>query len=110
MSALMEVWHAIQAVVTSADYYTLGAAIIIIILAGFFTRNVISATLLGLVAFVLLKALIALTIGGQHDIEAYATGDWRAFVDMKMLVLVAYSVIFGVLIAVVYAVKAAFGR
>jgi hypothetical protein len=108
MSALMEVWHAVQAVVTSADYYTLGAAVVIIIIAGFLMesmRTIVPVTLVSLLAFVLAKFALALTVGHQHDPEILAQADWRAFVDLKMLVLLAYSLVFGVLIGVVNTVR-----
>ena len=110
MSALMDIWHNIQAVVTAADYYTIGAAILVVIIAGFLiesVRSVVPATLVALLAFVLIKLVLAMTVGGAHDIEAVATADWKAFVDLKMLVLVAYAVIFAVLIGVVNVIRSA---
>ena len=110
MSALMDIWHNIQAVVTAADYYTIGAAVLVIIIAGFLmesVRSVVPATLVALLAFVLIKLVLAMTVGGAHDIEAVATADWKAFVDLKMLVLVAYAVIFAVLIGVVNVIRSA---
>jgi hypothetical protein len=108
MSALMEVWHAVQAIVQSADYYTLGAAVVIIIAAGFMIegiRSAVPATLGALIVFALVKFILALTIGHAKDIEVLATTDWRLFADMKVLVLLAYSLVFGVLIAAVSAIK-----
>lgn len=108
MSALMDIWHAIQALVTSADYWTLGAAILVVIVAGFIMESLgslISVTFVSLIVFVLLKYVLALTIGGQHDAEALATQYWQAFVDLKMLTLLAYVVVFGVLIAVVNMIR-----
>jgi len=109
MSALMDVWHAIQAVATSADYYTLGAAILIIIISGFLmesVKSVVPVTLAALVAFVLVNFVLAM-VHGSHDVEALATADWKAFVDLKMLVLLAYAIVFGVLIAVVNVIRSA---
>jgi hypothetical protein len=110
MSALMDIWHNIQAVATAADYYTIGAAVLIVIIAGFLMeglRSVVPTTLVALLAFVLVKMALAMTVGGSHDIEALATADWKAFVDLKMLVLVAYAVIFAVSIAVVNVIRSA---
>jgi hypothetical protein len=94
--------------VLSADYYTLGAAVVIIIAAGFLidgVRSIVPATLAALLAFVLVKFAIALTVGNQHDVEALAQADWRAFVDLKMLVLLAHALIFGVLIGLVSTIR-----
>jgi hypothetical protein len=110
MSALMDIWHAIQAVVTSADYWTLGAAILVVIVAGFIMESLgslISVTLVSLIVFALLKFVLAMTIGGQHDAETLALTNWQAFVDLKMLTLLAYAVVFGVLIAVVNLIRSA---
>jgi len=110
MSALMDIWHAIQAVITSADYWTLGAAILIVIIAGFLmesVKSVIPVTLVALIAFVLTKAVLAMVHGGAHDVEALATSDWKAFVDLKMLVLLAHALVFGVLISVVNVIRSA---
>lgn len=110
MTALMDIWHAIQAVVTGADYWTLGAAILVIIVAGFITESLgslISITVVSLIVFALLKFVIAMTVGGHHDAEALALADWHAFVDFKMLTLLAYAIVFGVLIAVVNVIRSA---
>jgi hypothetical protein len=108
MSVLLQIWHAVQAVIVSADYYTLGAAVVIIIIAGFLiegVRSILPATLAALLAFVLVKFALALSVGNQHDVEALARADWRAFVDLKMLVLLAHALIFGVLIGIVSTIR-----
>ena len=110
MSALMDIWHAIQAVVTSADYWTLGAAILVVIVAGFIMESLgslISVTVVSLLVFVLIKYVLAMTVGNQHDAEALYLSDWQAFVDLKMLTLLAYAIVFGVLIAVVNLIRSA---
>jgi hypothetical protein len=109
MSALMEIWHAIQAVVTSADYYTLGAAVIVILIAGFLMESVssvIPVTVVALLAFVLAKFAVAMATG-HHDVQALAAGYWDAFKDLPMLILLAYALVFGVLISIVSTVRSA---
>jgi len=111
MSALMEIWHAIQAVVSSADYYTLGIAVVIILAAGFLLEglnSIFNVTLVSLIVFVLAKFGLALATGHHVDPEAELTSFWTSFVDLKMLTLVAYLVTFGVLIALVNAVRSIF--
>lgn len=111
MSALMEIWHAIQAVVTSADYYTLGIAVVIILAAGFLMESigsVINVTLVSLIVFVLAKFGLALATGHHVDPEAQVSLFWQNFVDLKMLTLVAYILIFGVLIGIVNAIRSIF--
>jgi hypothetical protein len=108
MSALLEIWRTIHAVVAASDYYTLGAAILIIIISGFLMeslRTVIPVTLAALLAFALVKFILAMTVGNQHDVEILASTDWRFFADMKALLLLAYALIFGVLIAAVNLIR-----
>jgi hypothetical protein len=109
MSALMDVWHAIQAVVTSADYITLGIAVVVVLVAGFTIErlgSLVSATVLALIVFAALEFVRAVAIGHQ-DAMAFATTDWHAFVDLRMLTFVAYFVVFGVLIALVNVIRSA---
>jgi len=110
MSALMDIWHAIQAVATSADYWTLATAVLVIIVAGFIMESLsslIPVTLMSLIIFTLVKFALAMTVGGQHDAEALGLSYWQAFVDLKMLTLLAYAIVFGVLIAVVNLIRTA---
>ncbi len=107
MSALMEIWHAIHVVVTSADYYTLGAAVAVILIAGFLMESVgsvVPVTLVSLLGFVLVKAAIAMATG-HHDIAALAGDYWMGFKDLPMLILLAHTLIFGVLISVVSTIR-----
>ncbi|MDE2182341.1 MAG: hypothetical protein KGJ78_04910 [Alphaproteobacteria bacterium] len=109
MSALMDIWHAIQGLLTSADYITLGLIVVIAIVAGVLIQglnSVISATFWSLVAFAALGFARAITLGHQ-DAIAFAKADWHAFLGMGMLTLVAYSVVFIVLIAVVNVIRSA---
>jgi hypothetical protein len=106
----MDIWHAIQAVVTSADYFTLGAAILIVIIAGFLmesVRSVVPVTIAALLAFVVVKFVLDMTVHGARDLEVLATGYWKGFVDLKMLVLLAHALVFAVLIGVVNVIRSA---
>jgi hypothetical protein len=105
----MDIWHAIQAVVASADYYTLGAAILVILIAGFLSevRSVLAVTLVALLAFAVVKFVLALTVGGAKDVEVLATAFWKAFIAMPSLTLLAYLLVFGVLTGVVSGIKSA---
>ena len=107
MSALTQIWNEIHTIFTAADWITLVIGGVIIVAAGFVVtslNSVISATFLSLIAFALLNFVRAITLG-KHDVTAYVNTDWRYFVDMHMLTLVAYIAIFGVLIAVVYLIR-----
>ncbi len=107
MSVLMEIWQAIHGVVTSADYYTLGAAVAVILIAGFLMESigsVLSVTLVSLLGFVLVKAAIAVATS-HHNVAALAGDYWAGFKDLPMLVLLAYVLIFGILISLVSTIR-----
>lgn len=109
MSALLDIWHSIHAIVTAADYWSLGIAVVVILAAGFMIEGlaaVVGATFWSLIAFALLGYIKAVTVGGQN-FTAYAQTDWHKFLALDMLTLVAYAVIFAVLIAVVNLIRSA---
>jgi len=110
MSEVMVVWHAILAVVSAADTYTLAAAVVIIIAAGFLSESLgslLSTTILSLVVFAAAKYVLAIAVGHQSP-AGFALADWHAFLDLKMLTFLAYVIVFGVLIAVVNVIRSAF--
>ncbi len=109
MSALTEIWNAIHAIVMSADMITLGIAIVVVLVAGFVMEgfnSIISATLVALIGFALLGYVRAVTLGKQEAV-AFANTDWHNFLGLPMITLVAYAVLFAVLIAVVHFVRSA---
>jgi len=109
MSALMEIWHAVQGIVTSADTITLVIGVVVLLAAGFMMQSfnaIVSATVLALVGFALVGFIRAVTMGGQN-FSAYAHTDWHNFLALPMLTLVAYAALFAVLIAVVHFVRSA---
>lgn len=108
MSALLEIWHAIEAVVMAADYYTLAAGVVIILAAGIMMESmssIINVTLASLFIFVLAKFALVLALGHHVDLESQAAAFWNGFVDLKMLALAAYLVIFAVLIGAVSTIR-----
>ena len=112
MSALLEIWHTIQGIMTHADWITLVIIAVVAIVGGFAIQSfnsILSATVLGLVGFVLLVFVRAITLGKQ-DLTAYAHTGWHDILALPMLSLIAYAVIFAVLIAVVNLVRSAVFR
>lgn len=112
MSALTDIWHAIHAIVFSADTIALVLGVIVVLAAGFMMESfnsIVSSTVLALVGFALLGFIRAVTLGKQ-DFTAYAQSDWHNFLAMPMLTLVAYAVLFGVLITVVHIIRSAINR
>jgi hypothetical protein len=110
---IMDIWHAVHAILTTSDWITLGIMAVIALGAGFMMSSfgsLASTTLVSLVAFALLGYVRAVTMGGKNA-SAFAATDWQAFQALHMLDLLAYALIFAVAIAVVHAARSLiFGR
>jgi hypothetical protein len=112
MSALLDIWHTIQGILTHADWITLAIIAVVAIAAGFAIQglnSILGATVLGLVGFVLLVFVRAVTLGKQ-DFTAYANTGWHDIIGVQMMTLLAYFVIFAVLIGVVHLIRSAIFR
>jgi hypothetical protein len=112
MSALLDIWHTIQGILTHADWITLAIIAVVAIAAGFAIQglnSILGATVLGLVGFVLLVFVRAVTLGKQ-DFTAYANTGWHDILGVQMMTLLSYFVIFAVLIGVVHLIRSAVFR
>ncbi|MBV9046581.1 MAG: hypothetical protein JO348_04320 [Alphaproteobacteria bacterium] len=102
MSFLMEIWGAVHAILTTSDVITLGMIAVLGLAAGFVMMSpatVIQTALLADLALALLKYAQAVTLGKQNA-SATATAYWKAFQAFHMMDLLAYTLIFVVLILV----------
>jgi hypothetical protein len=109
MSAVIDIWHAIQGIITHADWITLALIAVVAIAGGVAIQSlnsVLSATVLGLIGFVLLVFLRAVTLGKQ-DFTAYAQTGWHDVLGLQMMTFFAYFIIFAVLIGVVHLIRSA---
>ena len=107
MSFLMDIWHAVFGIVTTAGIVTLIVMAVIAIGGGAMMQSMsslVTTTLIALIAFALVEYVLAITIGKQNA-AAYATVDWQAFQNLKMLTLLAYALMFGVVIAVAHTAR-----
>ena len=112
MSALLEIWHSIQGILTHADWITLALIALVVIIGGFAIQglnSILGATVLGLIGFVLLVFVRAITIGKQ-DFTAYANTGWHDILGLQMMTLLSYFVIFAVLIGIVHVIRSAVFR
>ena len=112
MSALLEIWHSIQGILTHADWITLAIIALVAIIGGFAIQglnSILGATVLGLIGYVLLVAVRAVTIGKQ-DFTAYTNTGWHDILGVSMIVLLSYFIIFAVLIGVVNLIRSAVFR
>lgn len=109
MSALMDIWHAVEALVTSGDYIALGIIVVIAIIAGVIIQglnSVISATFWSLLAVAAAGFVRGIALNHQDTI-VLAKSTWHGFVAMSPLTIVAYAVVFIVLISVVNVIRSA---
>ena len=96
MPILMDIWHAVQAIVMSGDWKMLAVMAVIALAAGYTMQSlgsVVSTTVVALVAFALVEYALAITIGKQSP-AGYAAADWDAFKHLAMLTLQAYRLVF----------------
>lgn len=107
MFAITDVWHTIQSIIHSADLITLVIMAVVAIGAGFLMQemgSIISATVIALIVFAIIKFVYAIAL--QHaDASALVMADWKSFETLQMLLVLAYAVVFGVVIAIVSTVR-----
>jgi len=109
MSNLMEIWHSISAIVTTSDWLTLVIAAVVVIVAGILMESyngIVTTTVLALIGFAILTYVRAVTLGGQNAMS-FANTDWHSFLAITMLTLIAYSIMFAILILVVHSIRSA---
>jgi hypothetical protein len=107
MFVITDVWNAILHIIHGADTITLVLMAVAALVAGFVTMElgaVIPTTIVALIGFFILTYLRAVLL--QHaDASATWTVDWHAFTIMPALALLAYGILFGVVIAVVSTIR-----
>lgn len=107
MPFVMDIWHAVHDIVTTANWITLVIMAVIALGAGYMMQSfgsVISTTVIALIAFALVQYAVAVTIGKQNP-SAFASADWQAFLNLHMMTLLAYTLLFGVVIAVAHTAR-----
>ena len=112
MSFLMDIWHAVQGIVTTSGLTTLIIMAVIAIGAGALMQSfgsVVTTTVVALIAFALVEYVYAITILKQNA-AAYAHADWLAFQGLHMLQLLAYALLFAVVIGVAHAARSLINR
>jgi heme/copper-type cytochrome/quinol oxidase subunit 2 len=71
--------------------------------------SVVTTTLVALIAFALVEYVLAITVHKQNA-SAFATTDWQAFQNLHMLTLLAYAILFGVVIGVAHTARSLISR
>jgi hypothetical protein len=107
MDFLNSLWTAVQAVVTHSDMITLGIIAVIAIAAGFMMEGIgslITVTVIALAVFGIAGYIRGVAMGGQNA-SAYANQTLHNFEVVQMLTVLAYAVVFAIVIAVVNVVR-----
>jgi hypothetical protein len=113
MSALTDIWNTIHGIITTSDPITLAMLAVIAIAIAWFSEGLgalISATLGALVVFALAIFARGAITGGGKDIPALAQTDWHTLMAVPTQTVLAYAIIFAVVIGVVGGIKSAIGR
>jgi hypothetical protein len=109
MSSFIDIWHDIQGILTGSDWLTLGAIVIIATSLAFMTEGfsmLITSTFVALVAFgVVMIARSIFIAGGKTDAAGLIQDDWHAFMDWQVHLLLAYAIIFALLIALAGSIR-----
>lgn len=109
MSALTDLWNIIHGILLGPDHVTLGIILIIAIAAAFMTEGlamVINSTFVALVAFGVAQIVRQAIAGGSKtDISGLIQADWHAFMAWQVQLLLAYAIIFAVLIAIASTIR-----
>jgi hypothetical protein len=104
MSAISDIWHTIQGILTGPDHITLGIIVLVAIGAAFMTEGlamIVNSTFVALIAFGVAQIIRqAVTGGSKGDITGLIQADWHALMGWQVELILAYAIIFAVLIAI----------
>ncbi|HEY2069086.1 MAG TPA: hypothetical protein VGG48_05995 [Rhizomicrobium sp.] len=113
MSALTDLWNTIHGILLAPDWVPVVIMAVVAIALAFFSEglgSLVTVVLGALVVFGLaLFARGAITTGGK-DLGGLAQADWHNVMVMPTGTLLAYAIIFAVVIAIVGAIRTAIGR
>lgn len=107
MEFVNSLWAAIQAIFAHPDWITYAIIAVIALAAGFMMDGIgslISVTVIALAVFGIAGYVRGVAMGGQNA-SAYATQTLHNFEVLQMLTVLAYAVVFAVVIAVVNVVR-----
>ena len=113
MSALLDLFHSIMAIVTSGDYTSLAIMAAIAIAVGYMMENfgsIVTSTFVALVAFGLASYVVAVAKAGGKGAGALAQTDWSNLQGLTVHGLLAYAIAFAVVIGVVHVIRSVVQR
>jgi hypothetical protein len=114
MSALTDLWNTIHGILTTSDWITLAIIAVIAILLAFFSEglgSLITMVIGALIVFgIAIIARAAIQGGSKTDFGTLVQTDWHNAMALPLQTLLAYAIIFGVIIAVIGIIRTAIGR
>ena len=109
MSAITDIWHNIHGIITTSGWITLVIIAVIAIAVSFLTEGLtalVTSTFVALVAFGIVTIVRGAIAGGsKSDIGGLIQGDWHGLMTWPVQTLLAYAIIFAVIIAVVSTIR-----
>ena len=113
MSALLDLFHSVMAIVTSGDYTSLAIMAAIAIAVGYMMENfgsIVTSTFVALVAFGLASYVVAVAKVGGKGAGTLAQTDWNNLLGLTVHGLLAYAIAFAIVIAAVHIVRSVVQR
>jgi hypothetical protein len=103
----MDVWNTIISIFGSVDPITIGIIAVIILAAGFIMQgfeSIVTTTVIAMILFGVAGYARIVVINGK-DAAATAESVFHGFLGMPMQMLLAYSVVFAIGIAIIHLIR-----
>lgn len=113
MAALLDLWHSIIAIVTTGDWLTLAIMAAIALAVGYMMENfgsIVTSTFVALVAFGLVTYVVAVAKVGGKNAGTLAETDWHNLLGLTVHSLLAYAIVFAVVISLAHVVRSLVNR
>lgn len=113
MSALLDLWHSVLAIVTSGDWVSLGIIVVIALGMGFVTQelgSILSATVVALALFAVATYARGIVSTKGANAASLAQSDWHNLQNVTFHTLLAYAITFAIAIGVVNIVRTMVAR
>ncbi|HEY2068680.1 MAG: hypothetical protein WBQ17_02460 [Rhizomicrobium sp.] len=109
MSVLTELWRSMHVILAAADWITLAMLVIVTVAAAFLTEGFatfVTSVFIALVVFAAAVFARAAIMGdSKGDITGLALSEWNTVMSWKIEMLLAYVIIFAVLIGLVSTIR-----
>jgi hypothetical protein len=113
MSALLDLWHSVTAIVTSGDYIALVIIAVIALALGFTMQgmgSLVSSTVSALALFAVAVFIRGVATAHGKGAGALAMSDWGSLQAVTFHTLLAYAILFAIVIAVVQIIRSVVAR